>query len=856
MKRYLKKARVLCIFFFLVILFGVCWVVHNGNQSIVQYRADIINLSRKYVKALAETQNVGFDDPYSAELTGYDLKKTLAVILDDVLRRIDQIESKLSNLTNSSPEVTRHYSESINSAPFVPHTARGLKMNNNEKSNYKKINYLDLLQDAQENCVVQARELPLYPECFSKIEWLRTRWGTHSCYVELGIDGSECSLIRYLSEVESFCPRLDSRKFLKRHSEAQITRDLNGLLGILSLAKNHLLSKSFMTTRLKRMWPDWLAGIQHYINGVNFSQADYSSLDQCKFCSPDDIACADICQSTKLIGQPFLFGRPKLNILLYMGFLSNDFYKNSFESYISKGGPLGELVQWTDLIGALYILGHNITITFEAVEAKLKLLHPYSNSIPCQVENNKYDLIYTDIIGFRNLKGMNIRTPLCKFRILDTFGTEALYNRKKELWSGLHLNLQQFYTFFPHSPDNTFLGFVAEILPPKSKFSHQSSFKPVALVYGKEAYMWSNKTNYLRILSDYFELHGNVMDNVDKLPKFVYIHQMQYGQPYLELMSKAQIMIGLGFPYEGPAPLEAIANGLIFLNPRFDPPHGRSSQAFFAHKPTSRSLTSQHPYIENHIGEPYSYLVDMDNETQIRLTIKRILTNISNGTYRPHEYSPWGLLERLNAYLTRQNICAAPFYKNLIQSPLPITKADAPPKFNYLDVPSTTVSWPPASSLKIVLGSRGKSCADVCINLGTSEHTLLLPPDISAYSIRNKTQHPQIQNGYLYYRSIHTTPSQNLSYLYAFRCSPEHFPSVNHRLNLQHLGVSCPNITYTTSPMAPYWDDATSSCVFQANHEWFDCTASGTLNGSDVFSRFCPCRDAIPNQISLCSNCL
>ncbi|VDP03219.1 unnamed protein product, partial [Schistosoma curassoni] len=211
---------------------------------------------------------------------------------------------------------------------------------------------------------------------------------------------------------------------------------------------------------------------------------------------------------------------------------------------------------------------------------------------------------------------------------------------------------------------------------------------------------------------------------------------------------------------------------------------------------------------------------------------------------------------RLNAYLTRQNICAAPFYKNLIQSPLPIAKADTPPKFNYLDVPSTTVSWPPASSLKIVLGSRGKSCADVCMNLGTSEHTLLLPSNISAYSIRNKTQHPQIQNGYLYYRSIHATPPQNLSYLYTFRCSPEHFPSVNHRLNLQHLGVSCPNITYTTSPMAPYWDDATSSCVFQANHEWFDCTASGTLNGSDVFSRFCPCRDALPNQISLCSNCL
>ncbi|VDO74607.1 unnamed protein product [Schistosoma margrebowiei] len=149
------------------------------HASSMRLAADIINLSRKYVKALAETQNVGFDDPYSAELTGYDLKKTLAVILDDVLRRIDQIESKLSNLTNSSPEVTRHYSESISSSPFVPHTARGLKMNNNEKSNYKKINYLDLLQGAQENCVVQAREIPLYPECFSKIEKIKRTIPSH-----------------------------------------------------------------------------------------------------------------------------------------------------------------------------------------------------------------------------------------------------------------------------------------------------------------------------------------------------------------------------------------------------------------------------------------------------------------------------------------------------------------------------------------------------------------------------------------------------------------------------------------------------------------------------------------------------
>uniref|UniRef100_A0A3Q0KJT2 alpha-1,6-mannosyl-glycoprotein 6-beta-N-acetylglucosaminyltransferase n=1 Tax=Schistosoma mansoni TaxID=6183 RepID=A0A3Q0KJT2_SCHMA len=705
--------------------------------------------------------------------------------------------------------------------------------------------------DGQTQCDIQRKDLTGYPECLSKIEWLRRSWQTHSCYAELGVDGSECSIFRYLSEVEGFCPIMDNRKFVEQHRKAQITRELNYLLDLLPANKNHLVSNFFMRERVKRIWPDWLAGIQHYINGVNFSLPD--SLDHCKHCSTDDITCFTLCQSTKIIGQPFLFGRPKLNILLHLEFLSDALGDNIFETHVSKGGPLGELVQWTDLITALYILGHNLTIIYEATNAKSLL--SYSNHIPCLMKSNEYDLIYTDITGFKRLSPTQIRTPLCKFRILDTFGTEAQYNRKEETWGGLHLNLQQFYTFFPHSPDNTFLGFVTEIFPFKSK-SNQSLSRPMALVYGKESYMWKDKTNYLRILSDYFEIHGNVLDKVENLPKFVHIHQIQYGQPYLELMSKAQIMIGLGFPYEGPAPLEAIANGLIFLNPRFNPPHSRSSHTFFADKPTSRGLTSQHPYIENHISEPYSYLIDMGNETQIRETAKRILTTIKSGSYRPHEFTPWGLIERLNAYLTRQNICATPFYKNLIQSPMLIAKADAPSTFNNLDVPGTSVSWPPESSLKIVLGSRGKSCADVCMNLGTSEHTLLLPSNISAYSIRNNTQHQQIQNGYIYYRSIHSTPSPNLSYLYTFRCSPEHFPSVNHRLNLQYLGVSCPNITYKTSSMAPYWDNATRSCVFQANHEWFDCTASGTSNGSDVFSRFCPCRDALPNQISLCSNCL
>lgn len=45
----------------------------------------------------------------------------------------------------------------------------------------------------------------------------------------------------------------------------------------------------------------------------------------------------------------------------------------------------------------------------------------------------------------------------------------------------------------------------------------------------------------------------------------------------------------MGFPYEGPAPLEAIANGAVFLNPVFDPPKDRENTAFFKVRSTDIS---------------------------------------------------------------------------------------------------------------------------------------------------------------------------------------------------------------------------------------------------------------------------
>ena len=49
-------------------------------------------------------------------------------------------------------------------------------------------------------------------------------------------------------------------------------------------------------------------------------------------------------------------------ILLYLSSMGEHkfFLDNAF-----MGGPLGELTQWCDLISALYVLGHDVTIGFK-----------------------------------------------------------------------------------------------------------------------------------------------------------------------------------------------------------------------------------------------------------------------------------------------------------------------------------------------------------------------------------------------------------------------------------------------------------------------------------------------------------
>ncbi len=49
----------------------------------------------------------------------------------------------------------------------------------------------------------------------------------------------------------------------------------------------------------------------------------------------------------------------------------------------------------------------------------------------------------------------------------------------------------------------------------------------------------------------------------------------------------------MGFPYEGPAPLEALAEGCVFFNAKLNPPHSALNTQFFEPKPTYRKVRTK-----------------------------------------------------------------------------------------------------------------------------------------------------------------------------------------------------------------------------------------------------------------------
>ncbi|XP_068186395.1 alpha-1,6-mannosylglycoprotein 6-beta-N-acetylglucosaminyltransferase A-like [Antennarius striatus] len=532
-----------------------------------------------------------------------------------------------------------------------------------------------------------------YPHCVMKIEFLQKIWRSDPCYKRHGVNGSLCSILIYLSEIESWCPVLPGKNVfpaLAQNTEmgaghAVIRDNMKGLYP----AMEGRIEFKWIHQRISSMEDIWVEAGRSFSAKYNLTQ------------------------------------RTAKHILVHPGLVTKEANLHMAESAFT-GGPLGELVQWSDLISTLHILGHHVHLSASLPEFK-KFVRMKTSGCPSQ-PSVELSLIYTDIVGLRLIRpllGSSWTTYQCMMRVLDCYGTEADFNhaawvKRHHLYSpygSLNILLKQFYTMFPHTPDNTFLGFTVQSLVGSQLRS--TSRAQQALVYGKSVKYWKDKEAVLDVIHKYLDIHGTVEESAP-IPSYVKNHGIIKGSEVHSLLRQSKVFVGLSLPYEGPGPLEALANGCAFLNPRLHPPQSRLNSEFFREKPTFRELMSQHPYAES-IGEPYVWTVDMHNLTDV----ERALTAILNQTiepYIPYEFTCEGMLQRVNILIEKQDFC-----------------------YNM-------GGWPPLRALQVVKAEINTSCKQACQNKGLICEPTFFPHlnnarQFASYGVRCETS--ELSNLYL-----------------------------------------------------------------------------------------------------------
>lgn len=318
----------------------------------------------------------------------------------------------------------------------------------------------------------------------------------------------------------------------------------------------------------------------------------------------------------------------------------------------------------------------------------------------CDKGDSGFDLIYIDITGLQQLvmlapdpeaRSLIWAKYSCRLRVVIPFGMDAQFNYRdyKEQVMGTrsqqgnwNLNLKQFLSKYPLSVDNSFLGFALK--------SSQKETTPektsMAFVHGKPSEFKVHK-NFLKAIYTQMRIHTALSTDVLKkdLP-FIVNHENLNLTGIRRLLRKSKLFIGLGLPYEDHLALDAIAQGSVFINPKFPSHKNRLNDPTLKDLPSSRNLSSQHPYAETFIGEPYVYTVNIWNKTEVKISIKNILSKPVK-PFVPFEFSCEGMLERLNAYIDNQDFCDKSYH-------WPLQKGD----------------------LQIIIARPGKSCTDTCFN--------------------------------------------------------------------------------------------------------------------------------------------
>lgn len=336
------------------------------------------------------------------------------------------------------------------------------------------------------------------------------------------------------------------------------------------------------------------------------------------------------------------------------------------------GSPQGEQLQWHDLYISLLLLGYHPVL----LDKPRRLTADYLDA---------FDVIVTDYLGV--LHGMDkaaLAKHRCKLRVLDSWGTDQGPNQKKG-WGFCCLNLphlRQFWTFTPgHSPDNSFLGYSVKSFRRLDEFEDQHAHRNLeVLLYGKEYQFFKNDMRYVEQLATFAPTHATAMGwPSDVLPN-VQNHGVLSPEDLHKLMQQVFAYAGFAAVMMGPASIEAMSQGMVFLNYAFMPPRNLS---IMQGKPTTQLWTSQFPFLETQ--QPHVLTIDAANSDDVRAKLTQVRETYeawwSQGNYErvhssailgqhvflgqtrghrsgyvPFEYTTVGMLVRVND-LMQQRLC-------------------------------------------------------------------------------------------------------------------------------------------------------------------------------------------------------
>uniref|UniRef100_A0A8C6WXB1 alpha-1,6-mannosyl-glycoprotein 6-beta-N-acetylglucosaminyltransferase n=1 Tax=Neogobius melanostomus TaxID=47308 RepID=A0A8C6WXB1_9GOBI len=716
------------------------------------------------------------DSPFIVQESRGGLKK-ISDMLEVILRRVDAL-TKLGNSNDTS-----HRLEELTFGTMVERI-QALAQNMSDTA----VKMEQILQ--HRNMDVPTRQCdipkdPLFPDCSTKMDWMRARWTSDPCYSFYGVDGSDCSFLVYLSEVEWFCPLLPGRNQTTiptpeppPKQKAVFQFDVGPLLEQVGARKESL---NFMKKRIRMLAAQWASAARRLHDKLQKRR------------------------------------REQKRILVHVGFLTEE-SGDVFSPKVLKGGPLGEMVQWADILATLHVLGHSLKISVSLKELQQFLGAPPGRGSCPPTGPLPFDLIYTDYHGLKQMKqhmSLTLKKHKCHVRVIDTFGTEPAYNHEtyatqngyRTNWGYWNLNALQYMTMFPHTPDNSFMGFVVEEVNETERLSIQKNkVNNMAVVYGKDASMWKGKDKFLELLHHHMEIHGTVYYDSQRppqVPAFVKNHGLLPQHELQQVLRKAKLFIGFGFPYEGPAPLEAIANGCIFLQPKFNPPHSSYNHDFFKGKPTSRVVASQHPYAEQFIGRPHVLTMDFGNWTTFNETIREIM-ELNVEPFVPHEFTCEGMLERVHAYIQNQVQCPGrePIGPGplLFQSPFRLLPNSS--TLSWALPGSAQPSWPPLTALRVLASAPNNSCVKTCQEAGLI-------------------------------------------------CEPAFFQYINVKEAFTALNLVCEGVELEMNHLLPAVPVEHKECHLQQDSLLFSCAGS-----SPKYTRLCPCRDYRRGQVALCGDCL